>query len=124
MKKRILKVILFFSAAVLLFTVLLLITEYLNVSICPIKRFFGLSCPGCGFSRAVISLLKLDIYSSVRYNLLAIPILLYIAYISYFFAKEYIKNGKREFYPKPEWLNIVLLSVMVIWTIGRNIAGI
>ena len=124
MKKRILKIVFFFSTAVLLFTILLLITEYLNISICPIKRFTGLSCPGCGFSRATLSLLEFDFYSSIKYNRFAIPILLYIAYVSCCFAKEYIKNGKKEFYPKPEWLNIVFLFVMVIWTIGRNIAGI
>jgi len=35
---------------------------------CPIYRIFGVSCPGCGMSRAIFSMLKLDFVSAYRYH--------------------------------------------------------
>ncbi len=35
---------------------------------CPIKYFTGLSCPGCGMTRAYFSLLKLDVNRAFYYH--------------------------------------------------------
>ena len=35
---------------------------------CPIRWFTGISCPGCGMSRAFISLLRLDFAAAFRYH--------------------------------------------------------
>lgn len=50
--------------------------------VCPFYRLFHLYCPACGNTRSVVSLLKLDLLSSLRYNitplfLLALGLLLY-----------------------------------------------
>jgi len=37
---------------------------------CPVLAVTGFYCPGCGMTRAAISLLHLDIYQSFRYNAL------------------------------------------------------
>jgi hypothetical protein len=37
---------------------------------CPIHRFFGLYCPGCGATRALGDLFQLDLVSAVQQNLL------------------------------------------------------
>ena len=43
---------------------------FLNLSgiHCPIKFITGISCPGCGMTRAVISAVKLDFKSAFYYN--------------------------------------------------------
>ena len=43
---------------------------------CPFKSYFGFDCPGCGFQRSIMSLLKGDFIASVKYYPAAIPIVL------------------------------------------------
>ena len=42
---------------------------------CPIKRITGFSCPACGSTRAIFSLLRLDIRGYMSYNPFALPLL-------------------------------------------------
>ena len=35
---------------------------------CPIKHFTGVSCPGCGMTRAMISALQLDFHKAFYYH--------------------------------------------------------
>lgn len=35
---------------------------------CPIKFFSGISCPGCGMTRALLSALRLDFSSAVKFH--------------------------------------------------------
>ena len=57
---------------------------------CPSRLLFGLSCPGCGMSRAVESLLKLDIASAFQMHPLvfALP----VAVVVYFLRKRIPKR--------------------------------
>lgn len=43
---------------------------------CIFKSSFGIECPGCGTQRALISLLKGDIISSLKYHAGVIPFLI------------------------------------------------
>jgi len=57
--------------------------EWLNKqnTICLIKNIFGVECPGCGITRAIISAIQLDIIKAIDYNKLVIivlPILIYL----------------------------------------------
>jgi hypothetical protein len=47
---------------------------------CPSKRFFHIECPGCGFQRSVVALLKGDIKESLMLYPAAIPIILLVFY--------------------------------------------
>lgn len=62
MKKR--KDILFFAAAV---SILYVIFHVLHIG-CPIKFFTGISCAGCGMTRAWQCLLMLDIKNALYYH--------------------------------------------------------
>lgn len=42
---------------------------------CPSKRFLHIDCPGCGFQRSIIALLKGDIMASLQLYPAAIPVL-------------------------------------------------
>ena len=45
---------------------------YLSASIlgwgCPVQHFTGVPCPGCGLSRALFALLRLDFAAAFRYH--------------------------------------------------------
>ena len=43
---------------------------------CPIYATVGIPCPCCGVTRALISLFKLDVEEYVRYNIMALPLVL------------------------------------------------
>lgn len=47
---------------------LLCLFLYLTNIGCPIKFITGISCPGCGMTRALFSLLRLDVKSAVYYH--------------------------------------------------------
>lgn len=47
---------------------------------CPSKKYLHIDCPGCGFQRSVIALLKGDIAESVQLYPAAIPVLTLIMF--------------------------------------------
>lgn len=50
---------------------------------CPTRRFFGVSCPGCGMTRACLSLFQLDFQAAFDYHPLVFvlaPALLYFVF--------------------------------------------
>lgn len=103
----------------------LILISYLLVFIfnirCPYKEMFGIYCAGCGFTRMIISLLKLDFYQAFRFNpayfIILSLALLYIIYvlICIVLKKKYIKLGFKTI--------IFLLILLVIFGILRNING-
>lgn len=57
--------------------------EWLNKqnTICLIKNIFGVECPSCGITRAIISAVQLDIIKAIDYNkivIIVLPILIYV----------------------------------------------
>ena len=63
--------ILYFSI-IIVFTLLITV---LGIG-CPILYFFDIPCPTCGVSRALLSLVKLDIKGYFHYQPMALPLLL------------------------------------------------
>ena len=47
--------------------------SYISIPACPIYTHFGIFCPACGGTRALISILNFDIISSISFN----PIVIY-----------------------------------------------
>ena len=67
---------------ILVFLYFFKLKDYFSIPTCPIYNYFGLFCPACGGTRAIISLLNLDLVSSILYN----PIVIY----SIFFTTLYL----------------------------------
>lgn len=59
---------------------------------CPFKKMFHIACPGCGLTRSFISLINLDVISSIKYNILGIPIAIFVFISIVFLIKDFIKN--------------------------------
>ena len=67
--------------------------------LCLSRVLFGLPCPACGMTRAVLFLTFLDLEKSLYYNPLAIPALLFILAFAYLKFKHPQKVTAWLFYP-------------------------
>lgn len=45
---------------------------------CPFLKYIHILCPGCGLTRSIKALLRLDIVSAIKYNILIIPLVIFI----------------------------------------------
>ena len=99
---------------------------YLNVNYnigipCTWYTMYGLYCPGCGMTRATVSLLHFDFYQAFRYNafsVIAIPIvILYIigGIYAWLFNKTNFMYNK---IPAVVW--IIFLVAMLLYGVLRN----
>lgn len=64
-RKRIYLVLLLAGYFVITYTVM----HYMDIT-CVFLKIFGIPCPGCGMTHALLSLLKLDFYGAAKYNIL------------------------------------------------------
>lgn len=83
---------------------------------CPIYKFFGLYCPGCGLTRMLLSMIKLDFYQAFRYNPLMF-ILFFVLFVYLIIClikkKNPLKINNKVAY--------VLLFIIIAYGIIRNI---
>lgn len=90
---------------------------------CPFHALTGLDCPGCGSQRAVHALLHGDVVSAWHFNALltaSLPLLCVMVTVQLFpgrFPRLYrIFNSQAAIYSAA--------AILIVWWIGRNIAGI
>ena len=90
---------------------------------CLFHRFTGLLCPGCGMSRAMGALLRLDFPAAFSYNLLW-P--LYGGYVLFVYLSAvipYVRHGKANLSPRPQWVHWAVLGVVLVYGVLRNLPG-
>jgi hypothetical protein len=61
---------------------------------CPLKQTFGLDCPGCGFQRSILLLIKGDFNSSLKMYPATVPILTLLLFLPTHLKFDF-KNGAR-----------------------------
>lgn len=89
-----------------------------NIGIpCFFHELTGLYCPGCGITRAFLSLIKLDLYQAFRYNMLVIILLPFFA--MYTIYKLIMKGNKKI----PNFIWYFLLIITILFGILRNISA-
>lgn len=64
-----------------------------NLLTCFFKSHFGIDCPGCGFQRAFIALLKGDVLQSLHLHAALIPFLLTLFVLILQLIKKYDNGG-------------------------------
>lgn len=82
---------------------------------CIFNKLTGLYCPGCGATRTIISLIKLNFYQALRYNAI---ITIFIPSTIIFTCYKYIFNRDAKV---PNWVWYVLLAITLAYGIMRNI---
>ena len=88
---------------------------------CVFSSLLGISCMGCGLTRACLSIMQGDIINAIKYNIglfILNPLILYM-FIDY--NIKYIRNIE---YKRPDKLILFLIIYSIIWVIIRNIFNI
>lgn len=87
-----------------------------NIGIpCIFHKLTNFYCPGCGMTRAFISLIRLNLYQAFRYNMLVI---IYIPFFIIYGINKYILKNK---YKIPRFIFYILLVITILFAILRNI---
>lgn len=118
MKKKILKVIIL----ILILIAYLILGKIFNIYLrCPIHEIFHVYCPGCGLTRMLLSILKLDFYQAFRYN----PLLFIMLPFSLLLLFENIysesKNKKSMYKKIPNCIWYTIIVLLLIYGVLRNI---
>jgi hypothetical protein len=88
---------------------------------CPSHEFLGLDCPGCGITRATVSLLKLQFGTAVRYNPLILFVAPYVIYrlasllVGIAFGRILVTAWPRWFLQVYQWGFLVCMGVLGAW---------
>ena len=110
--------------AVVILTGLLyfVITSILGYGIpCPIRLITGLQCPGCGVSRMLSSIIKLNFTDAFDYHPVLFTSLPFLAIIFSDILWQYIYYGK---YQLRKWENVIMIAIivcLVAFCIIRNV---
>ncbi len=124
-KNRILKLCAVFAALCLLAAAYCLFVSVNGKGIpCVFNAVTHLKCPGCGNSRAALALLHFDFAGAVKYNALFPLEFAYIGYVFICDARQYIKTGKAYYDSPYKIIDIITLTIVLLWFIARNIIGI
>lgn len=109
-------------ATALSVTILLYVLAQKNIAIpCLFNRLTGLQCPGCGNTRAALSLLRLDFSAAFGYNPMFLPEFLYIGWVLFFCCRSYLKGRGFVYRTGALWLDITLLTAVLLWWVVRNL---
>lgn len=89
---------------------------------CIFKMLFDMRCPGCGLTRSFRSILSLDLYSSVNYNILGIPLFIILIIIFIGLIIDIIKNSNNTilFIGKILEKNYIMIIALLIITLIIN----
>ncbi len=95
--------------------------------VCPFNHYFHIPCPGCGMTRAFKLILQGNILASLRYNLLAIPLFIFIILSMIFLVVDIIKN-QTEYLAYIERISQkygvwIVLAVLIVWMCNIIING-
>lgn len=118
MKRIVIKILIFLIILILY----LVLGSVFNIYIgCPIHDITGFHCPGCGLTRMLLSILKLDFYQAYRYNpllFIALPFIIFL-YFNNLYCKLY--NKKSIIKKIPNWFWYIILFIVILYGIMRNI---
>lgn len=106
----------------LFLTILSLIPYFDLPDLCLIHHFTGIHCPGCGITRALLSVIHLDFYQAFRYHNLFFIIIILLSYHTITKIDCFINQKKRK--PYPEKLIYALIIIFVVYGVLRNIPGL
>lgn len=112
-------------AILFVFFLLYITVEYRKYTYeCIVKKFFGISCPACGLTRAFYKILEFDFVSALKYNILAIPLFFFLGISIIWLIFDIIK-GSNTYIKKIEKLfekyYIAILMILGITMIINNI---
>lgn len=94
--------------AIICVVLYLQLTKLLMGAMCPMVIVTGLPCPGCGMTRAAVSLLRLRFLDAFAYNSC---VYLWLVFGMYLFFYRYIKRSRTKHF-------VLIFSAVMTITIG------
>ena len=88
---------------------------------CPLYELTGLSCPGCGLTRAAVALSRGELRTALSYNAMLVPYGGYVGWLAVTASVRYIRGEKEPFFFGPQWVHIGFLALTVLFAVLRNI---
>ena len=87
-----------------------------TVSLCPFQAVTGIPCPGCGMTRAMISLGQLKLEEAIEYNLFSTP--LFILMVLYVWPRKFPRFLQHKIF------SIIMLVVIIfIWLMRYQVCN-
>ncbi|MBO5182799.1 MAG: DUF2752 domain-containing protein [Bacilli bacterium] len=102
--------------------IIFLVLIYCHIP-CFFKLLFKLPCPGCGLTRAFLEIFKLNITKAFYYNILSIPLFIFLLYMFTLLINDIINKSNNTFkkintiLAKHRKLIIVLLIISEFYNI-------
>ncbi len=123
MKKRLVGVGLFWALVGCVGLVLLLRPAGAGFGLpCVIHSLTGLYCPGCGASRALASLLRLDFYQAFRWNPLLVVLLPFALFYLVWGSISWVRRGRNTLDDRiPTKLLWALVVLLLVYFVLRNL---
>lgn len=88
---------------------------------CLFETLTGISCPACGMTRAFLAMLRFDFLSAIYYNILSIPLAIFLAYAIIRLIIDFIQNhstfleGVLKFLQKYYLIILLLLGISFLF---------
>lgn len=112
------KIIIIISVLIMYFILGQILDFYLP---CPVHFLTGYYCPGCGVTRMIVSIIKLDFYQAFRYNpllFLFIPVIITYLFLQVRYETKGIKNVMNEKRFNKGWF--IMVIIFIIYGVLRN----
>ena len=93
---------------ILLFLAYVIVTYCLHINNCLLKLTIGFPCPGCGMTRACISIMKFNFKDAFMYN----PVVFLLPFIFWIIIFKERPIIKKIYNCKAMWIAILLLVIV------------
>lgn len=110
-----------------IFTFYIIIYQFKMYLPCVFKNILGYSCPACGLSRGINQIFHLNITNATKYNILSIPIFIFILFSIIWIVIDVIKNDNSYIRYIVKFLEkwyIIIFIILFITTIINNINNV
>ncbi len=91
--------------------------------LCPFRAMTGLDCPGCGTLRSIHDLATGNPAGALDHNLLAVATVPLLLLVWLGWVRRAWTGAPRPA-PKPRWVPLLVLGVVLAWWVVRNIPGV
>ena len=93
---------------------------------CLFKWIFTIPCPGCGLTRAFRQLFQFHILEAISYNILVLPIFLFLIFLNYYLIQDLIfsTHNLKKFFSyiySHSYYWIILVVISEVWNLFHGV---
>ncbi len=88
---------------------------------CPVYKIFKIHCPGCGLTRMLSAMLRLDFAAAFGHNMLLFCLLPFIIFFAVMNGVKYVKYGNSKISKLEMIFYIIAFVLAIVFAILRNL---